>query len=236
VGGGGFSFQDFEKAWEAYPKKAAKGFAVLAWKKLRQTGQLPPLPDILAAIKRFMLTESWQRDHGRYIPQLSNFLRGQRWLDPLSPEEEEANRNRLEAERMELARKREQEADEARRKEKRERLRPIYDAFVEKFGEVGSLSNERMDAMNFGLWMFLHGKYGGPIAADVPDGNTLSVHDFMKAYQRRRDGESCHAARSIRDFHSDSRERKLVNRPEMPQRGAFLTRLIPAAQPLCAAV
>jgi hypothetical protein len=236
VGGGGFSFQDFEKLWEAYPKKDAKGFAVLAWKQLRQTGQLPPLSDILAAVKRFMLTESWQRGNGRYIPQFSNFLRGQRWLDPLSPEEEEANRNRLEAERMELARRREEEADEARRKEKRERLRPIYDAFAEKFGEAARQSNEKMDAMNFGMWMFLHGKYGGPTAADVPDGNTLSIYDFMKAYQRRCDEAAQRAAQPVRNFHRDSRERKFVDRLEMPQRGSFMTRLIPAAQPLCAAV
>ncbi|MDR3358391.1 MAG: helix-turn-helix domain-containing protein [Desulfovibrio sp.] len=236
VGGGGFSFQDFEKLWEAYPKKDAKGFALLAWKQLRQTGQLPPLPDILAAIKRFMLTESWQRGHGRYIPQLSNFLRGQRWLDPLSPEEEEANRNRQEVERMELARKREQEADEARREEKRERLRPLYNAFAEKFGGQASQPNERIDAMNFGLWMFLEGKYGGPSAADVPDGNTLSVYDFMKAYQRRCDEAAQRAARPAHNFHPDSRERNTVNRLEMPQRGSFLARLIPAAQPLCAAV
>jgi hypothetical protein len=236
VGGVGFSFQDFEKTWEAYPKKTAKGFAVLAWKQLRQTGQLPPLPDILAAVNRFMLTESWQRDHGRYIPQFSSFLRGQRWLDPLSSEEEETNRNRLEAERMELARRREQEADEARRKEKRERLRPIYDAFAEKFGEAARQSNERIDAMNFGMWMFLEGKYGGPTAADVPDGTTLSVYDFMKAYQRRRDGESCHTARSVRDSLSDNRANRPMNCANILRNNNFLTRLIPAAQPLCAAV
>jgi hypothetical protein len=236
VGGGGFSFQDFEKLWEAYPKKDAKGFAVLAWKQLRQTGQLPPLSDILSAVKRFMLTESWQRGHGRYIPQLSNFLRGQRWLDPLSPEEEEANRNRLEAERMELARKREQESDEARREEKRERLRPLYDAFAEKFGEAVRQPNEGMDCMNFGMWMFLHGKYGGPTPDDVPDGNTLGIYDFMKAYQRQHGSESCRTARSIRDSLSDNRVNRPVNCANILRNNNFLARLIPVAQPLCAAV
>jgi flagellum-specific peptidoglycan hydrolase FlgJ len=183
-----------------------------------------------------MLTESWQRDHGRYIPQFSNFLRGQRWLDPLSREEEETNRNRLEAERMEFARKREQEADEARREEKRERLRPLYDSFAEKFGEAASQPNVGMDAMNFGMWMFLHGKYGGPTPEDVPDGNTLSVYDFMKAFQRQRDSESSHTARSVRDSLSDNRANRPVNCANIPRNNNFLARLIPAAQPLCAAV
>jgi hypothetical protein len=236
VGGGGSFSHDFEKAWEAYPKKDAKGHAWNAWNQLGRIGQRPSLPEILAAISRFMLTESWKRKNGRFIPQFSSFLRGQRWLDPLSREEEEANRNRLEAERIELARKREQEAEEARRKDKYERLRPLYDAFAEKFGEEARQFNERLDAMNFGLWMFLHGKYGGPTAADVPDGNTLSLYDFMKAYQRRRDEAAYRAAQPVRNFHQDSRERKLVNRLEMPQRGSFPARLIPAAQPLCAAV
>ncbi|MDR2161834.1 MAG: hypothetical protein LBO77_06845 [Desulfovibrio sp.] len=236
MGGGGFSFQDFEKLWEAYPKKDAKGHAWNAWNQLGRIGQRPPLPEILEAINRFMLMEDWKRENGRFIPQFSSFLRGQRWLDPLSRDEEEANRNRLEAERMELARKREQEADEARREEKRERLRPLYDAFAEKFGEAAGQPNERIDAMNFGLWMFLHGKYGGPSDADVPDGNTLKIYDFMKAYQRQRDSESCRTARSVRDSRPDNRANRPVNCANILRNNNFLARLIPAAQPLCAAV
>jgi hypothetical protein len=236
VGGGGSFSHDFEKAWEVYPKKDAKGHAWNAWNQLGRIGQRPALPEILTAINRFMLTESWKRENGRFIPQFSNFLHGQRWLDPLSREEEEASRNRLQAEQMELARKREQEAEEARRKDKQERLRPFYDAFTEKFGEEARQPNERMDAMNFGMWMFLHGKYGGPTAADVPDGNTLSIYDFMKAYQRRRDGESYHAARSVRDSLSGNRANRPVNCANILRNNSFLARLIPAAQPLCAAV
>jgi hypothetical protein len=75
------------------------GLARHAWKQLRQNGLLPPLTELLAAIKRFTGAEHRQREHGRYIPQLHNFLRGQRWLDPLSPEEEQAARQCLDAEK-----------------------------------------------------------------------------------------------------------------------------------------
>jgi hypothetical protein len=101
------------------------------------------------------------------------------------------------AERMELAGKREQQADEAKRKEKRERLRPLYDSFAEKSEKEARQPNAGIDAMNFGLWMYLEGKYGGPTAADVPDGNTLSVCDFRKAYQRRCDEAEYQAAQPL---------------------------------------
>jgi hypothetical protein len=39
VGGGGSFSREFEKAWEAYPKKNAKGLAIHAWKQLRQNMQ-----------------------------------------------------------------------------------------------------------------------------------------------------------------------------------------------------
>jgi propanediol dehydratase small subunit len=90
--------------------------------------------------------------------------------------------------------------------------------------------------MNFGLWMFLHGKYGGPTAADVPNSNILSIYDFMKAYQRQRDSESCHTARSLRDSLSDNRANRPVNCANTLRNNNFLARLIPAAEPLCAAV
>jgi len=232
VGGGGFLSHDFAKAWEAYPKKEALGLARHAWNQLRQNGQLPSLSDLLTAIKRFSFTGSWQREHGRYIPQMSNFLRGQRWLDALPPEEEQAVRQRLETAQAALARKREQEAEEARHKERRELLRPVYAEFSAKFPES---RNETQEAMVHGTWLFLHGKYGGLTAADVPDGNTLTIRDFMKAYQRRRDEDSCREARTARDSQVNDR-RKSVSSAAMPNNSGFLARLFPLARPSCPTV
>lgn len=72
---------DFEKAWELYPKKEAKGLARTAWLRLQREGLLPPVAQIESAIRHFMGTESWQREQGRFVPQMSNWLKGQRWQD-----------------------------------------------------------------------------------------------------------------------------------------------------------
>ena len=77
-----------------YPKKEAKGFARMAWLKLSRSGQLPSLPELHAAIRRFAASEGWQREQGRFVPQMGNWLRGQRWLDPLPlAEQAEAAQN-----------------------------------------------------------------------------------------------------------------------------------------------
>ena len=80
--GGGDSFaHDFEKAWEFYPRKEAKGLARSAWLHLQREGQLPTLTKLESSIRHFMASENWQREQGRFVPQMSNWLRGQRWLD-----------------------------------------------------------------------------------------------------------------------------------------------------------
>ena len=230
VGGGDFSAQDFEELCAAYPKKDAFGLARHACNQLRKLGLLPPLPVLLAAIERFSRRESWQRENGRYIPRLDNFLRGERWRDPFSPEEEQAAAHRLNTENLALAYKREQETEEARNKEKRERLQPIYDAFIAKFGEEAR-QHEGAEARTNGRWRFLHEKYGGLTASDVPDDITLGIHDFMTVYEQRRNAMAYHEARAAVDFHPDNQARKTVNRTELP----LLARPFPTANPVCAA-
>ncbi|MDR2503370.1 MAG: helix-turn-helix domain-containing protein [Deltaproteobacteria bacterium] len=229
LGGGGFSLPDFEKAWEAYPKKEAPGLARSAWLQLRQNGQLPSLPDLLASIKRFALTGSWQKEQGRFIPQMSNFLRGQRWLDTLPPEEEQALQLRLRTEKMEQALQKEQEAREARRKAENARLRPLYEAFAARFGEEARQFNEGLAAMHCGTWMFLYEKYGGPMAADVPEGNSLRMGQFMEAYQRQ-----CEA-RIYREAQAAKTQVRSCLDNALP-RTSLLTRFMPQKEGLCAAV
>lgn len=85
AGGVGSAELDFETAWESYPRKEAKGFARMAWFKLLRSGQLPSLQELLSAIARSSASESWQKEQGRFIPQMANWLRGQRWLDSSLP-------------------------------------------------------------------------------------------------------------------------------------------------------
>lgn len=157
LGGGGASCPDFEKAWETYPKKEAQGFARSAWFNLFRAGQLPSLETILSAIGRFAATESWQRDNGRYIPQMANFLRGQRWLDPLSPGEEQKAQFQEAVQSV----ARQHEALEAVKKAENERLRPLFDAFAEKFSATW---NPNIFPMAFGTWRHLHTKGQAPFA------------------------------------------------------------------------
>lgn len=236
--GGDSFFADFERLWEAYPKKEAFDGARTLWRKMRKSGLLPSLADLLASVKRFSATTQWQKDNGRYIPQLINFLRKRLWLDPLSVEEAEASRKRLEVEQRELARRQTEEAEAARSREKRERLRPIFEAFAECFEDDAWKTNDRLDAFLFGTWMHSYSVYAGPTAADVPDGTDSSIGDFMDSYKRQRASEAYRtshqaAQRAVlpaHNSHSDNRESKPVFCADI------LSRFIPAPQTLCAAV
>ena len=184
AGGVSVFSSDFEKAWEQYPKKDAKGFALVAWRKLQRSGQLPPLDVLQAALQRFTALESWQRDNGRYVPQMGNWLRGQRWLDPLSPAEEAAERERQRREES-IRLLRMQEEQEKRQQEQRNaekaRVKPFYDAFAARFSAPFN------EAMACGTWMYLHSKELAPLSQDVPADNTLGIIDFMNAFKRKRE-------------------------------------------------
>lgn len=184
AGGVSVSLSDFEKAWDLYPKKDAQGFARMAWLKLQRSGLLPPLDAIQAAIERFTATESWQRDNGRYVPQMGNWLRGQRWLDPLSPAEEAAEQERQRREKLSRSLQAQEEQErrlQEQRNAEKARLRPLFDALAAMFAEPFN------DAMAFGTWMYLHSKGLAPGASDVPAGNVLGIVDFMNAFKRKRE-------------------------------------------------
>ena len=184
AGGVSVSLCDFETAWELFPKKDAKGFARIAWLKLQRSGQLPPLSEIRATIRRFTASESWQRDNGRFVPQMGNWLRGQRWLDPLSPAEEAAERERQQSEELSRSLRRQEEQKkrlQEQRSAEKARLRPLFDTFAVKFVEQFN------DAMAFGTWMYLHSKGFAPMASDVPANNSQGIVDFMNAFKRKRE-------------------------------------------------
>ncbi len=187
AGGVSVSLSDFETAWELYPKKDAKGFARVAWLKLQRSGQLPPLDQIRAAIQRFAASESWQREQGRFVPQMGNWLRGQRWLDPLSPVKEAAERERQRREEQSRSLQA-QEEQERRQQEQRNaekaRLRPRFEAFMARFAES---FNDAQVAMAFGTWLHLHSKGFAPLASDVPANNSQGIMDFMNAFKRKRE-------------------------------------------------
>lgn len=178
--GGGSALSDFESVWMLYPKKEAKGFARLAWLKLSRSGLLPSLPELQAAIRRFAASEGWQREQGRFVPQMGNWLRGQRWLDPVRPSGQTGEERTQDLRRaMLMQQERERSQHEAWLANKT-RLRPMFEAFAAKFPPVAN------DAMPFGIWLHLHSQKRAPSADEVPPGNTLGIIEFLHDYKQRR--------------------------------------------------
>ena len=68
--------QNFEKFWEAYPKKRDKQGAFKAFKKVDVD-----IDVLLRAIEKQKQSKDWQKDDGQYIPYPSTWLNGHRWED-----------------------------------------------------------------------------------------------------------------------------------------------------------
>ncbi len=181
LGGGGVSLSDFEKAWEFYPKKEARGLARAAWLHLARQKQLPTLAEIETSIRHFMASESWQREQGRFVPQMHNWLKGQRWQDAsVKAAVKEAEAARQSADAI-AARQREEDARKAVQNAEREALRPRFDAFAEKF-QLHTMPWLR--PMAFGLWLYLHTRHRVPAPADVPKDNSLGIVEFLQTFKR----------------------------------------------------
>lgn len=179
AGGVGSAELDFETAWESYPRKEAKGFARMAWFKLLHSGQLPSLQELLSAIVRSSASESWQKEHGRFIPQMGNWLRGHRWLDPTLPV---SSCGSVPDPRMrQLMRQKEEQEQRERSRQCREKamLRPLFRAFAAKFDTP---SNE---SMAFGIWMHLHSLRCAPSAEDVPETAGRDIMAFLRERKRQ---------------------------------------------------
>ncbi len=71
--------QSFEDFWNIYPKKENKEKARIAFVNLAKEGKIPHLSLFEKAISHFVKSEQWQRENGRFIPQLYNFLKDLRW-------------------------------------------------------------------------------------------------------------------------------------------------------------
>ena len=180
--GGVYSFaHNFQEVWDAYPKKEGKGLARMAFIKLHQQGLLPSQDILLQTIERFIASDIWQKENGRFIPQMSNWLRGERWLDEPSLHEKKAQE---EKEKIRLKQKKRQAQEaEIRKAEdaKKEMLRPLFDAFVAKFSPPANM------AMILGIWMCLHSRNMAPLAHDVPAHCTKDIMAFMREHQRQQE-------------------------------------------------
>jgi len=73
----------FERFWESYPKKKAKGDAEKAWAVLKPNEHLAS--EILQAVQRARTSDQWAKDNGQFIPYPATWLRDKGWLDEITP-------------------------------------------------------------------------------------------------------------------------------------------------------
>jgi hypothetical protein len=75
--------EQFERLYKAYPeyRREARKPAFEKFLEIFQAECHPKFSDLLNAVKRKCASESWQREDGRYAPQLHRWLSERRWLD-----------------------------------------------------------------------------------------------------------------------------------------------------------
>ena len=177
--GGGFfaANTDFETLWSAYPRKEAKEAARALWHQLWRRGRIPGQAVLMTALASFRASDAWNREGGRYVPQLVNWLRGQRWLDelddapPSSPAATGATDNDAKVRAWEAAQRQRRQADPDL-----EAARPQFEAFLARFQDGGPRGPA------WGLWAMLRKQGKAPSAADVPE-STLSPLAFLNQWR-----------------------------------------------------
>lgn len=70
---------DFERFWDAYPRKVDKKKAFAAW--LKCNGNRPPVDDLILAVQQQAETPSWTDKDGQFIPHPTTWINGERWTD-----------------------------------------------------------------------------------------------------------------------------------------------------------
>lgn len=165
----------FEQFCQRYPRKEAKELARAVWHRLWRRGSLPGLDVLFQSLIRFRESLSWQREHGRFIPLLVNWLRGQRWLDDLQsggqaslPAAPDSERDRRIKQQTDALEKRWQ-----RTEPELEAMRPVFESFLSRFDD-----GQQKRGPAWGLWTLLWRKGKAPSAADVPAVNT-GVLEFL---------------------------------------------------------
>ncbi len=176
----------FEQVYAAYPRKEAREAARSAWHQLWRNGSLPAPDRLLAALDAFRASPHWSREHGRFVPYLVNWLRGQRWLDEapavpvsdtvsVSPGDDQI---RIRLDRLHERLKKGQPNPAL------ESARPAFEAFLSRFSD-----GEEMRGPAWGLWSLLRRKGNAPTASHVAGRDGMGVLAFLRQWQW-----GCHVA------------------------------------------
>ena len=160
----------FESIWNAYPRKEAKELARAVWHRLWRQGAIR-IEALMESLRRFCRSDGWNREHGRYVPQLVNWLRGQRWLDELpSSPVAVATDHDAKVRAWEAAQERRQADPDL------EAVRPQFEAFLARFRDT------RLRGPAWGLWTLLHKAGRAPQAHDVADASASPL-DFLRQWR-----------------------------------------------------
>lgn len=69
---------EFDRLWDAYPRKVGKKAAQKAFQNARDR---PRIDDLIASVQRQALSAQWTKDGGQFIPHLSTWLNRGQWAD-----------------------------------------------------------------------------------------------------------------------------------------------------------
>lgn len=174
----------FERFYAAYPRKEAKEPARSVWHQLWRRGALPALDHLLTALERFRASTGWNREHGRFVPYLVNWLRGRRWADEAvvagtsfsgvqpapsaSPEKAEQIRSCMQ--RLE---------DQHRTDPALAAARPLFENFLSHFAD-----GQRKRGPAWGLWSLLYRLGKAPTVAQASSSSDVGVLSFLQDWQR----------------------------------------------------
>ena len=174
----------FERFFAAYPRKEAKEMARSVWHQLWRRGVLPALDSLLAALDRFRSSTSWNREHGRFVPFLVNWLRGQRWAD--APDASESSSPGVQSAPSASPEKAEQIRSCMQRLEDQHRTdpalaaaRPLFEKFLSCFAD-----GQRKRGPAWGLWSLLYRLGKAPTVAQASSPSDVGVLSFLQDWQR----------------------------------------------------
>ena len=75
--------EQYLKIYEAYPRSEKFSEGLTVFKRLVKQGVCPASGKLFQAIAKQKKTANWQREEGRFVPQIPKWLAEHRWLDAL---------------------------------------------------------------------------------------------------------------------------------------------------------
>jgi hypothetical protein len=76
--------EQFEKLWQQYPRKTAKGNSRRAFERVMKGSDAPTVDVLIAAVERYASQFTSGKTDMNYCAHLATWLNGERWLDEIS--------------------------------------------------------------------------------------------------------------------------------------------------------